>query len=43
VNAAANLAARLSDQELAACVDRLAIKSVLARRHQEWQQFNGWP
>jgi hypothetical protein len=37
MNAAENLASRLSDQELAACADRKAIKALLARRHQEWQ------
>jgi putative transposase-like DNA-binding protein len=38
VNAAENLASRLHDRELAACADREAIKSLLARRHQEWTQ-----
>jgi hypothetical protein len=37
VNAAENLANRLGDQALAACTDRQAIKALLARRHQEWQ------
>jgi hypothetical protein len=37
VNAAENLASRLGDQALAACTDRQAIKALLARRHQEWQ------
>jgi transposase len=37
VNAAENLARRLNDQELAACADRKAIKALLDRRHQEWQ------
>src|SRR5262249_42190284 len=35
-NAAATLASRLGDQELAACADRQAIKALLARRHQDW-------
>jgi hypothetical protein len=37
VNAAENLASRLGDQELAACTDRKAIKTLLEQRHQEWQ------
>jgi hypothetical protein len=37
VNAAVNLASRLEDEELAACIDRETIKALLARRHQEWQ------
>jgi transposase len=37
VNAAENLASRLGDQELATCVDRQAIKALMDRRHQEWQ------
>jgi transposase len=37
VNAAENLASRLGDQELAACADRKAIKALLDRRHQDWQ------
>jgi transposase len=36
VNAAKNLASRLGDHELAACVDRKAIKALLERRHQHW-------
>ena len=49
VNAAENLARRLTDQELAACADRQAIKALLDRRHQEWLQqqrgrsTTGWP
>jgi transposase len=39
VNAAENLASRLNDQELAACVDRKAIKALLDRRHQDWQNI----
>ncbi len=39
VNAAENLASRLHDQELAACADRKAIKTLLARRHQDWQNI----
>lgn len=39
VNAAENLASRLGDQELAACADRKAIKTLLARRHQDWQNI----
>jgi putative transposase len=35
VHAAENLASRLGDQELAACVDRKAIKALLEKRHQE--------
>jgi Putative transposase DNA-binding domain/Probable transposase len=37
INAAENLASRLGDQELAACADRKAIKTLLDRRHQDWQ------
>jgi transposase len=37
VNAAEHLASRLTDEELAACADRTAIKALLARRHQDWQ------
>ncbi len=37
VNAAETLASRINDQELAACVDRKAIKALLERRHQDWQ------
>jgi hypothetical protein len=37
VNAAENLASRLNDQDLAACADRKAIKALLERRHQDWQ------
>ncbi|MGO8949646.1 MAG: RNA-guided endonuclease InsQ/TnpB family protein [Ktedonobacterales bacterium] len=37
VNAAENLASRLGDQELAACADRRAMKALLEKRHQEWQ------
>jgi hypothetical protein len=37
VNAAENLASRLNDHELAACTDRQAIKALLDRRHQDWQ------
>ncbi|HEU5200042.1 MAG TPA: transposase [Ktedonobacterales bacterium] len=39
INAAENLASRLNDQELAACTDRKAIKALLARRHQDWQNI----
>ena len=39
VNAPENLASRLNDQELATCVDRKAIKALLARRHQDWQNL----
>ena len=39
-NAAENLASRLGDQELAACADRTAIKALLEKRHQEWQDKN---
>src|SRR5262249_34540870 len=35
--AAENLANRLTDQELAICAGRKAIKALLARRHQDWQ------
>lgn len=35
-NAAANIAARLGDRELAACADRAAIKALLAARHQAY-------
>jgi hypothetical protein len=38
VNAAENLASRFNDHELAACVDRQAIKALLDRRHQAWVQ-----
>jgi hypothetical protein len=37
VNAALNLAARLGDQELAACQSRADIKALLGRRHEAWQ------
>ncbi len=43
VNAAENLASRLNDQELAACADRKAIKALLARRHQGWQNIQRVP
>ncbi len=43
VNAAKNLASRLNDHELAACGDRMAIKALLERRHEEWKVKNGWP
>jgi hypothetical protein len=39
VNAAENLASRLNDQELAACVDGKAIKALLESRHQDWQNI----
>src|SRR5215467_15215987 len=39
VNAAENLASRLGDHELAACADRQAIKALLERRHQDWQNI----
>ncbi len=39
VNAAENLASRLGDQELAACADRKAIRTLLASRHQDWQNL----
>src|SRR5262249_46906067 len=39
VNAAENLASRLGDQELAASADRTALKTLLARRHQDWQNM----
>jgi transposase len=38
-NAAENLASRLNDQELATCADRKAIKALLDRRHQDWQNI----
>jgi hypothetical protein len=38
VNAAENLACRLGDHELAVCADRKAIKALLDKRHQEWEQ-----
>jgi|SRR5690349_13091448 len=38
VNAAQNLARRLGDREVAACANRPAIKALLERRHQQWQQ-----
>lgn len=38
MNAAENLASRLDDQEMVACVDRNAIKTLLAWRHQGWLQ-----
>jgi hypothetical protein len=38
VNAAENLASRFNDHELAASVDRQAIKALLDRRHQAWVQ-----
>jgi hypothetical protein len=37
VNAAENLASRRGDLELADCANREAIKALLARRHQDWQ------
>ena len=37
VNAAENLAGRLHDAELQACADRKAIRALLERRHQDWQ------
>ncbi|HEU4784646.1 MAG TPA: transposase [Ktedonobacterales bacterium] len=43
LNAAQNLASRFSDRELAFCGDRVAIKSLLERRHQAWRVNNGWP
>jgi hypothetical protein len=39
MNAAENLASRLNDQELATCAGRKAIKALLARRHQDWQNI----
>jgi hypothetical protein len=39
VNAAENLASRLNDQELATCADRKAIRALLDRRHQDWQNI----
>jgi Putative transposase DNA-binding domain len=39
VNAAENLASRLNDQALVACTDRKAIKALLDRRHQNWQDI----
>jgi len=36
LNAAENLVGRLYDQEMAACADRKAIKSLLDRRPQNW-------
>lgn len=39
LNAAENLASRLDDKELAVCTDRKAIKALLARRHQDWQNI----
>ena len=39
MNAAENLASRLHDQELGACADRKAIKALLERRHQDWQNI----
>ena len=38
IPAAENLASRLHDGELAACVDRQAIRAVLERRHQAWRE-----
>jgi transposase len=43
VNAAANLASRLNDQELAACADRQASTALLARRHHDWQNIQRVP
>jgi transposase len=37
VNAAENLASRLGDEELVVCADRKAIKALLDKRHQEWE------
>ena len=43
LNAAANIAHRLADEELRACKKRKAVKALLMRRHQEWKQQHGWP
>jgi IS605 OrfB family transposase len=43
-NAAINLAYRRDDEELCACKDHKAVKTLLMRRHQEWRKrHSGWP
>ncbi len=37
-NAAENIASRLSDQELRACQNRQEVKTLLLKRHEQWQQ-----
>ena len=43
LNAATNIAHRWGDNELHACKDRTAVKTLLLQRHQEWKIQHGWP
>jgi Putative transposase DNA-binding domain len=40
-NASVNISRRVGDRALRACRDRTAIKAVLMKRHQAWQQHQG--
>jgi Putative transposase DNA-binding domain len=42
-NAATNLARRLGDEELHACIRKEEVKAMLMQRHEIWKQKNGWP
>jgi Putative transposase DNA-binding domain len=42
-NGATNVARRVEDTELQACMDRKAVKALLMQRHQAWKTQNGWP
>jgi len=41
-NVALNIERRRYDEELRACPDRKAVKTLLLRRHQEWRKRSGW-
>ncbi len=43
LNASINIARRVGDTELRACIDRKEVKALLARKHQEWRKQQGWP
>ncbi len=43
LNAAINIEHRWGDDELRACKDRKAVKTLLLHRHEEWKQQHGWP
>ncbi len=41
-NAATNLARRLGDEELHACIRKEEVKAMLMQQHETWKQKNGW-
>nr|HET6901892.1 transposase [Ktedonobacteraceae bacterium] len=43
LNAATNIARRVSDDALHRCKDRKAVKALLMQRHDAWKKAAGWP